>query len=281
MPSTTIARVSDFSIGLNYFPVRIELTLSYIELPQPRSGFLERLRNPDTSATPEPRPNTPPAQQTPVQEPGSTRSRPPRRESLGGLDADPWGSPELHRNHDHAPIPTDQRVLNGYGSIRSTTNAWSSKTVEETTQSEVTREHTNGRTEPIVPSSAGSGWGGNIETRVEETGFGAPPPPTLGGFGAPADGPGDPAPRRRSLGMGRPTNLQVEETVTINLLQEKEGMFMFQHRNYEVKSARRGSTVVRRYSDFVWLLDCLQKRFPFRQLPLLPPKRVSGTFNAD
>lgn len=70
----------------------------------------------------------------------------------------------------------------------------------------------------------------------------------------------------------------MEEVITITLLPEKEGMFMFQHRNYEVKSARRGSTVVRRYSDFVWLLDCLHKRYPFRQLPLLPPKRISGTF---
>ncbi|KAF4198346.1 hypothetical protein CNMCM8927_006370 [Aspergillus lentulus] len=32
---------------------------------------------------------------------------------------------------------------------------------------------------------------------------------------------------------------KMEETVTVNLLPEKEGMFMFQHRNYEVKSARR------------------------------------------
>jgi len=62
--------------------------------------------------------------------------------------------------------------------------------------------------------------------------------------------------------------------VTVGLLDEKEGMFMFQHRNYEVASVRRNSKVIRRYSDFVWLLDCLHKRYPFRQLPLLPPKRV-------
>lgn len=62
----------------------------------------------------------------------------------------------------------------------------------------------------------------------------------------------------------------------MNLLPEKEGMFMFQHHNYEVVSARRGSKVIRRYSDFVWLLDCLHKRYPFRVLPLLPPKRVAG-----
>ena len=67
-----------------------------------------------------------------------------------------------------------------------------------------------------------------------------------------------------------------EETVTVSLLPEKEGMFLFQHRNYEVKSARRASSVVRRYSDFVWLLDCLHKRYPFRGLPLLPPKTIAG-----
>lgn len=66
------------------------------------------------------------------------------------------------------------------------------------------------------------------------------------------------------------------ELVTVTMLTEKEGMFLFQHRNYEVKTIRRGSSVVRRYSDFVWLLDCLQKRYPFRRLPLLPPKRVQG-----
>lgn len=83
-------------------------------------------------------------------------------------------------------------------------------------------------------------------------------------------------PLSRSLGGGRVTGSGVEEVVTVNLLPEKEGIFMFQHRNYEVASTRRQSKVIRRYSDFVWLLDCLHKRYPFRQLPLLPPKRVAG-----
>lgn len=78
------------------------------------------------------------------------------------------------------------------------------------------------------------------------------------------------------LGDGRITGSGVEENIVITLLPEKEGIFMFQHHNYTVSSIRRGSKVVRRYSDFVWLLDCLQKRYPFRQLPLLPPKRVGG-----
>lgn len=65
----------------------------------------------------------------------------------------------------------------------------------------------------------------------------------------------------------------------MSLLPEKEGVFMFQHHNYEVASARRGSKVIRRYSDFVWLLDCMHKRYPFRALPLLPPKRVAVNGN--
>lgn len=165
--------------------------------------------------------------------------------------------------------------------MRSTTNAWSANVVEQTSQASVAqREHANDQTEAAPPSSSGSGWGNSHLSgpgQTDESSFGGTEHPVLGGFGPPGDDPSNTTPRRRSLGLGRTTNPQVEETVTVALLPEKEGLFMFQHRNYEVKSARRGSTVIRRYSDFVWLLDCLQKRFPFRQLPLLPPKRVSGT----
>lgn len=103
--------------------------------------------------------------------------------------------------------------------------------------------------------------------------------PTMGGgFGNAGDDQGD----RSSSSEPRPTRpsadlvARTSEVVSIIMLPEKEGMFMFQHRNYEVKSIRRGSSVIRRYSDFVWLLDCLHKRYPFRRLPLLPPKRVAG-----
>lgn len=72
----------------------------------------------------------------------------------------------------------------------------------------------------------------------------------------------------------------MEETITVSLMSEKEGLFFFQHHNYEVSNTRRGSKVVRRYSDFVWLLECLHKRYPFRALPLLPPKRVAGMFHS-
>ncbi|KAM0749187.1 hypothetical protein T439DRAFT_290745 [Meredithblackwellia eburnea MCA 4105] len=42
-----------------------------------------------------------------------------------------------------------------------------------------------------------------------------------------------------------------------------------------VRFDKTGSNVERRYSDFVWLLECLTRRYPFRLLPLLPPKRVA------
>ena len=103
----------------------------------------------------------------------------------------------------------------------------------------------------------GPGAGGGDRDRDGEPGGNAPGPSTT-----------------RTLGSGR-TGVAVEENIIVTLMPEKEGMFLFQHHNYEVTSARRGSKVIRRYSDFVWLLDCLHKRYPFRALPLLPPKRVA------
>ena len=101
-----------------------------------------------------------------------------------------------------------------------------------------------------------------------------------GGFGDSGDGqsnrPGQQPSRSVSGSVTIPTG--TGESVTVTLLPEKEGMFLFQHHNYEVKTVRKGTSVVRRYSDFVWLLDCLQKRYPFRRLPLLPPKRVQGMY---
>ena len=37
---------------------------------------------------------------------------------------------------------------------------------------------------------------------------------------------------------------------------------------------QRGGTVQRRYSEFAFLWDCLVRRYPFRLLPQLPPKRI-------
>lgn len=58
------------------------------------------------------------------------------------------------------------------------------------------------------------------------------------------------SPRGGSAGI--PPSRGSEEVVTVSVLPEKEGMFMFQHRNYQIASTKRASRVVRRYSDFVW-----------------------------
>lgn len=138
--------------------------------------------------------------------------------------------------------------------------------------------------EPSVPrpSTVGSEGGWGSFNPSADTPFSGPSGLGPSPFGEPSStGPsGAPTNLAQSLGIHNPPPLPqgVEETVTVTTIAEKEGIFMFQHRNYEVASARRNVKVIRRYSDFVWLLDCLHKRYPFRQLPLLPPKRVASEF---
>ncbi|KOS20931.1 Sorting nexin mvp1 [Escovopsis weberi] len=152
----------------------------------------------------------------------------------------------------------------------------------------------NGYRHPSTNSiGAQNGWGAGYLERdaaaAGGSGFHDPPlrqntGPLHHGFGGDLarrssviDPSGPPLTPARSLGTrnGSPT----EEHVIVTLMPGKEGIFLFQHHNYEVTSHRRGSKVVRRYSDFVWLLDCLHKRYPFRSLPLLPPKRVAVNGN--
>ncbi|KAF9101153.1 Sorting nexin mvp1 [Mortierella sp. AM989] len=64
------------------------------------------------------------------------------------------------------------------------------------------------------------------------------------------------------------------DTIRMSFAPEKEGIFLFKHTNYIVESKNRQTTVIRRYSDFWWLREVLAKRFPFRILPDLPPKRL-------
>lgn len=197
-----------------------------------------------------------------------------RKQSFGDPEVDPWGSPDLHRGHNHA----------SYTSVPPQTNGASAPAPARTTSQFTTQSNTNSSTnqETVQPSSLSSegGWGGY------NGGAGQPfaaPGLGEGGFGAPANGAGGSNPNPnpelgRSIGRIEPRGSGTEEVITITALSEKEGIFMFQHRNYEVASSRRTTKVVRRYSDFVWLLDCLHKRYPFRQLPLLPPKRVACKF---
>lgn len=222
---------------------------------------------------------SPPKQ--PLAQPASTPSRsraPVRKQSFGDPEADPWASPDLHRGHSHSSYTTVPTQSNGTSAPATTR-----------TTSQITTHSAPANTNPIAnptpqrPSAFGGegGWGGYIEAPGQP--FSNPGIGSAGeSFGQTASGgggPSTPAGLGRSLGGGRVAGTGPEEVVTVTAIAEKEGMFMFQHRNYEVTSARRNSKVVRRYSDFVWLLDCLHKRYPFRQLPLLPPKRVASKYS--
>ncbi|KAH0287642.1 hypothetical protein M436DRAFT_78073 [Aureobasidium namibiae CBS 147.97] len=199
-----------------------------------------------------------------------------------GFGDDPWGSPSLHKNHHHeqAAAPSYAQAaapsypnggVNGRADpphVRTTSN-FTTTSVADKTDSPSTEPSSF---EPSRPTTAESGWGGysasndGFNTAPGNEGFGEPQSENNQTSGS----------VRRPLGVSRSSGATgPEELVTVNVLEEKEGMFLFQHRNYEVSSIRRNSRVIRRYSDFVWLLDCLHKKFPFRQLPLLPPKRVA------
>ncbi|KAL0093199.1 hypothetical protein F4703DRAFT_1827872 [Phycomyces blakesleeanus] len=65
------------------------------------------------------------------------------------------------------------------------------------------------------------------------------------------------------------------DVIKLSIAPEKEG-FLFKHVNYVVESQKRQSIVLRRYSDFYWLWETLLKRYPFRLIPNLPPKKLGA-----
>lgn len=211
------------------------------------------------------------------------KSRRLRRDSLDNLDADPWASPALHKGHTHT-INNEVTPINAVTAVRPigngilepsrTTSAFTTHAEDPTSSSISASED---RSSGLPVDGSGGGWG---SFGTPNSGFDGTRQPSIGGDGLGSSGDDQRnqsrGPVGRSIGGSHNPHRGFEETVTVTLLPEKEGIFMFQHHNYEVKSARRSSTVIRRYSDFVWLLDCLHKRYPFRQLPLLPPKRVAG-----
>ncbi|KAL1866175.1 Sorting nexin mvp1 [Diaporthe australafricana] len=250
-------------------------------------------RTSELAAKPPQRPITPPAKDTPPTQPSMEYSD------------DPWNTPDVHKNHKHAaePAPPKTHVpeehvqesppLNGHddsnGTFESTAPPVRTTSTFTTASVESTRDPdpVPTRQDSFPPAtSPGVGWGAGDFFGGTPVANPATSNPVTSPFGGPPGGivgrePGDQRPgpiSNRTIGSGR-TGSGVEEHIVVNLLPEKEGMFMFQHHNYEVGSARRGSKVIRRYSDFVWLLDCLHKRYPFRVLPLLPPKRVAVNGN--
>lgn len=75
---------------------------------------------------------------------------------------------------------------------------------------------------------------------------------------------------------------QIEEVVPFSAIQvkeipQKEGL-LFKHTNYQV--IKDEYKVIRRYSDFAWLVEYLLKKYTFRIIPQLPPKKF-GSANND
>lgn len=206
-----------------------------------------------------------------------------RQDTFEDPELDPWGSPVTNRDRQntheqrHGPSvnglpPPMGPVVNGM-----TSNPISGFNSQTRSAAD---NHQAGESAETPSGNVATGWGEGFGTQRSESFENQGNSGLSGGFGQSGDDQGNN--RRsnsfsRSLGGGGVNNAGNEDVITIHMLPEKEGMFMFQHRNYEVKSVRKASSVIRRYSDFVWLVDCLQKRYPFRQIPLLPPKRIAGT----
>ncbi|KAF4977955.1 hypothetical protein FZEAL_5603 [Fusarium zealandicum] len=257
-------------------------------LPQPKLAGLtaEPVLPPVAELSAKP-PQTPPKdtppQQTVAQHAPSAQQQPKQfRPAMDDPEDDPWNSPEMHKAHDHRPTKS-----NGAHSNNTNGHAAFSETPPTTTL-DTPPSITHIASPPAAPPNGGrqnstnsvptpGGWGYFDGHNAVVPGFGeSPSGPVPNPFGTvpdPTPSTQPPPALQHHASTGR-TSHGVEENVVVVLMPEKEGMFMFQHHNYEVSSLRRGSKVVRRYSDFVWLLDCLHKRYPFRVLPLLPPKRV-------
>ncbi|KAL6693060.1 hypothetical protein J3F84DRAFT_381441 [Trichoderma pleuroticola] len=228
------------------------------------------------------------------------------RSTMVDPDDDPWNTPDMHKGHVHS----HQNGNEGHNPAINGHNGGFNQDAPPAFEPRPTN-HYSAPPEPIRPPnrprqisssslSGQGGWGAGFYGSSPAGGgftdvhqpqpqppipniFGAQPqPPIPNIFGS--DGAGQigaivPPPVGPSRSLGGRVGNNTEEVVVVTLMPGKEGIFMFQHHNYEVTSQRRGSKVVRRYSDFVWLLDCLHKRYPFRMLPLLPPKRVAVNGN--
>ncbi|CAB4254189.1 similar to Saccharomyces cerevisiae YMR004W MVP1 Protein required for sorting proteins to the vacuole [Maudiozyma barnettii] len=83
-------------------------------------------------------------------------------------------------------------------------------------------------------------------------------------------------------------NPLLSDIVSIEEIPEREGL-LFKHINYKLvlsielpdTEPSDSKSVVRRYSDFDWLQEVLLKRYPFRMIPELPPKKIKTSQNLD
>ncbi|KAH7890822.1 hypothetical protein F5I97DRAFT_1975354 [Phlebopus sp. FC_14] len=74
-------------------------------------------------------------------------------------------------------------------------------------------------------------------------------------------------------GSGLPKDWWKKQEMVDVAIQGQQGFVLNRYTVYEITTGR-GPRIRRRYSEFVFLWDCLVRRYPFRLLPALPPKRV-------
>lgn len=261
----------------------VTLFLPSADLPEPSLPFVKQLRTAKVSdnledASPPQHQASTPHKNSNTQSSTLGKSRRLRKDSIENFDADPWGSPAMHKGHTHPVINDATPASNDITAARLVGTGVTGPS--RTTSSFTTHADDSSKVVSVMGDTTGDASGGGWGSYGASNSNPITPQSGLGGEGFESTGDDQRGQAGgsigRSLGAGGLTNRGVDETITVTLLPDKEGMFMFQHRNYEVKSTRKSSTVIRRYSDFVWLLDCLHKRYPFRQLPLLPPKRVAS-----
>ncbi|KAF8704769.1 PhoX homologous domain, present in p47phox and p40phox, partial [Rhizoctonia solani] len=100
----------------------------------------------------------------------------------------------------------------------------------------------------------------------------AVPDPFAGNYNEP---PGNPPPGAGTslLSSGLPTGWwRRQDSAIVTIIPEKQGFLLNRYFVYAVQTER--GVVQRRYSEFAWLWDCLIRRYPFRVVPSLPPKRI-------
>lgn len=190
--------------------------------------------------------------------------------SMDPNEQDPWSSPEMHTGHNH--VPAGNPIMNTNGNHMVGPAQYTSPSRQKPSQQQSymppMESHEPDDLQaalagPTRHPTMGPNWGdpvgGGGFSGVSEPGFdGLTSPGGLGRMGSygglgggSVRGSGPSAPSTTGTGPVRQAGVIVE-TVTVTVLPEKEGMFMFQHRNYQIASRRRGCKVVRRYSDFVW-----------------------------
>ncbi|KAI5310409.1 Sorting nexin mvp1, partial [Ascosphaera atra] len=233
-------------------------------LPTPKIGYIDDLQSSHDSHSDRP--------QTAETDESTISQRQPRHSATFAFpDHDPWASPDVPRA---AP-----ELLNG-ASERATSSAMPHSLTFPTAGRKPSYDSMNNGRGSIDNLGSRSSFGNGTWVDPFPANSAGFMDDTAATFGGGFENLGQDRTQTstnnlsRTLGGGKIPAPKEDEIISITMLPEKEGIFMFQHRNYEVKSHRRNTSVIRRFSDFAWLHDCLTKRYPFRQIPLLPPKRV-------